>query len=198
MRWMDQTGSVPRHARRRVPLTDVDLALAMFSLRHQHLLVEAGHAYLAAGQQGLTDHDDEQGHDNHGDGEEREEPAAGAWDPSGRLPAPPAAPLAPAPFMRAASRCATAGSNFFTSLSGVTEMTTGFLVAVSFTVIVDAAAFTAKIGPARLRKLPLTISSASSVAPSSLLEPRARSWSPGLIWSRELLIAWSNRTEPAA
>ena len=35
------------------------------------------------------------------------------------------------------------GSSFFTSLSGVTEMTTGFLVAVSFTVMVDAAAFTA-------------------------------------------------------
>ena len=102
------------------------------------------------------------------------------------------------PLRRAAIRCATAGSSFFTSLSGVTEMTTGFLVAVSVTVIVDAAAFTAWIGPARLRKLPLTISSASSVAPSALFGPRARSWSPGLIWSRVLLIAWSNLTEPGA
>jgi hypothetical protein len=54
-------------------------------------------------------------------------------------------------------------------------MTTGFLVIASFTVKVDPAALTAWIGPARLRKLPLTISSASSVPPSSLLEPLARS-----------------------
>lgn len=55
----------------------------MFSLCDQYLLVEACHAYLAAGQQGLTDHDDEQGHDNHGHGEQPEEPAAGAVRPAG-------------------------------------------------------------------------------------------------------------------
>ena len=49
-----------------------------------------------------------------------EAPAGAPAEPSGRLPAP--------PLSRCAMRCATAGSSFFTSLSGVTEMTTGFLV----------------------------------------------------------------------
>ena len=51
----------------------------------------------------------------------------------------------------------------------------GLLGSGIVTVIVDEDGSTAWMGPARLRKLPLTISSASSDCPSALLEPRARS-----------------------
>ena len=59
-------------------------------------------------------------------------------------------------------------------------MTTGFFVAASVSVIVEASALTAWMAPARFRKFPLTISAASSVVPSALLGAARAQLIPGL------------------
>ena len=60
----------------------------------------------------------------------------------------------------------------------VSLITSGLLVAKSFTVISFASTFTAVIGPALVTNVPNTTSSAVTFTPSSLFCPRARSWSP--------------------
>ena len=60
-------------------------------------------------------------------------------------------------------------------------MVTVFLVARSFTTIVELLASSEDTVPAILRKLPVTTSSADSCVPSALFVPRAIIWSPAWI-----------------
>ncbi len=82
--------------------------------------------------------------------------------------------------------------------SGVIFTTAACLLIVSFSVTVPAARSTDVISPARLRKVPETISSAVNSVPSAFLLPRARNWSPILIWLSGASLASSNFTELGA
>jgi hypothetical protein len=108
-----------------------------------------------------------------------------------------AAPEAPGgvPFKRAAIRWATMGGSILSCESPVIFTVTGFLLNRSLTVRVPLEASTSLSRPAMFRKEPETISSALRSPPSALRVPRARSWSPGLIWSRVPGVASSNLTE---
>ena len=62
-------------------------------------------------------------------------------------------------------------------------MTTDFFASMSFTVMLLLAASRELTVPAILRNVPEITSSAVSSLPSALRLPRARNWSPALIWS---------------
>ena len=107
------------------------------------------------------------------------------------------APGAP-PFSRMAIPMATNGGNLRSSESAVTLTVTGFLVARSVMVTVLFAASVETTVPAMSRNAPVMMACAVNSVPSSFLVPRARSWLPGLIWSRVPGLASSNLTESGA
>ena len=107
---------------------------------------------------------------------------------------PPGPAWAP-PFRKNANLCAICGASLRNCESELNLMTTDFFANMSFTVMLLLAASMELIVPAMLRNVPEITSSAAISFPSALRVPRARNWSPVLIWSIVPFCASANFTE---